>query len=192
VKFEEFSNFLRTLKDTVRTLEFRVLDEKGEGAISSSQFVESLLSYSRIKEAEKVYSRLEKLLSKTSHQLPLFTETQFVEWFRVLDSVEELTQAIELFVTSGKPFTPKTFKKAAKIVSGLELDLSQVSLVFSLFDETGTGKLSYSQLTKIISARNRRGLTSFYSSPSSFSSLYFLYSCSLDCFSHEILDRSSR
>ena len=188
IGFKEFSNFLIKLKESVYELEFNVLDENGDGAISSDQFARSMLSYSNIKDVDKYLSRIEGM-GKTG-----FTKKQFLEWYKVFECIEEINTAINLFVTSGQPYTPKKFKKTAKIISGYDLDVDQIKIVFALFDKDGDGRISNEEFSKIISKRNKRGLqsSSISENKKSSSSFFDLFSCSVNCFKDEILDRSSR
>jgi len=50
IDFNDFSNFLTKLRESVQELEFNVLDDNRDGAISSTQFAKSLLSYSNVKD----------------------------------------------------------------------------------------------------------------------------------------------
>eukprot|EP01091_Cochliopodium_minus_P017758 TRINITY_DN7024_c0_g1_i1.p1 TRINITY_DN7024_c0_g1~~TRINITY_DN7024_c0_g1_i1.p1 ORF type:complete len:407 (+),score=117.54 TRINITY_DN7024_c0_g1_i1:336-1556(+) len=186
IGFNDFSNFLTRLRESVQELEFNILDENRDGAISSKQFARSLLSYSNVSDINTYLSRIDDM-EKTG-----FTKKQYLDWYRVLDHIEEINSAIQLFVTSGKPYTADKFKKTAKIVSGIDLELEQINLVFALFDENRDGLLSNEEFSKIVSNRNRRGLQTSYTSGKQHVTYFDLFACSFDCLKSEVFDRSSR
>jgi len=167
-----FKEFMKNLKAAILKVEFDRLDFERQGSISASAFATSIVGFGDIRRI-KVYSpRVEELAASTIR----ISFEQFCAFQKVIASLDDIDEIIRLFLTSGDAFTRYDLKRAAKTVSGVDLEDAPLDVIFHLFDSNRDGKLDYDEFVGVMKGRNTMGLTK----PRDTGFIRF-FECSKDC-----------
>eukprot|EP00026_Physarum_polycephalum_P007909 Phypoly_transcript_07980.p1 GENE.Phypoly_transcript_07980~~Phypoly_transcript_07980.p1 ORF type:complete len:361 (-),score=39.55 Phypoly_transcript_07980:378-1460(-) len=116
---EKFSGFLQQLKSDVLRLEFNLYDPQELGYISQRDFGMLLVSYAHSKNLPGYINRAASL---ETTPLKLFTFEQFQSFNKLLEHIDEVETAMQLYQLNGRPFKKQDLSHLSKIVCGTNLN----------------------------------------------------------------------
>ena len=87
-----------------------------------------------------------------------FNFQEVLDFFRVLRDIDSLKQAVSLYDQAGTSISERVFRRAAKAVTGSDLNPRLVHAVFVCFDADGDHMLDHDEFIKVMATAANRGL----------------------------------
>jgi len=142
--FATFARFVSDLKQDVSKLEYEWHAGKN-GAVTLQGFAEILCSYAKESRTAEYLQRASAVTSQAI--LPL---EQWHGFSELLDSVDELEDALGIYCAGNSGVNKSTFQRATKVITGRPFDPAMVDVIFTVFDTDGDGTLSYQEFTHVL------------------------------------------
>jgi len=153
---DKFSGFLQQLKSDVLKLEFNLYDPQELGYISQRDFGMLLVSYARSK---NLPAYLQRASSLETTPLKLFTFEQFQNFNKLLEHIDEVETAMQLYQLNGRPFKKQDLSHLSKIVCGTNLNQQVIDTLMTIFDSNNDGTLDLDEFVSALKRRKARGLS---------------------------------
>lgn len=174
---EQFQSFLDDLHGAVREVYFENLDRDRDGFIGAREFALSLVNFASVKDLPRFGERVARLPASLDVRVSL---REFADWKTVLESVDEIDEAMTFVAGRGEEFSVQQLKRVARAVTGIELKDEHLAVVLAVFDADGNGKLSSAEFWDVL----RKAATMGLSKPRDFGLVRFA-SCCKDCVTKE-------
>eukprot|EP00123_Amoebidium_parasiticum_P019966 comp39486_c0_seq1/m.47383 comp39486_c0_seq1/g.47383 ORF comp39486_c0_seq1/g.47383 comp39486_c0_seq1/m.47383 type:complete len:472 (-) comp39486_c0_seq1:3-1418(-) len=150
IDLQRYTKFVKQLKKEIRRLEYQGLAGGVEGRLSEKHFVTWVTRNASGKVKERMMEKIE--------ELPEDEYVAWTDWYKfheLLDSLDEVADALALYSTVGSCVDRATFGRAFRAVSGEELSPQMVDLAFKMFDFNGDGCISHREFTKVMKLHQR-------------------------------------
>jgi Ca2+-binding EF-hand superfamily protein len=175
---EQFRSFLNDLHNSVREVYFSSLDSDRDGFIDARAFALSLVNFASVKDLPRLVQRVQNLpgvLEGVKVSLK-----QFLDWKTILEQIDEVDNALSLFVAGrGNDCTTAQLKRAIQSVTGIVASDEQLAVILAVFDEDGNGMLSRAEFGDVLRKAAAFGL----SKPRDLGLVRFV-TCCKDCVSN--------
>lgn len=158
LEFSDFQKFSNDLQREVLEIEFNEFS-KGMNKISSIEFAEILLRYTKFSQ-EKKNDILERLNKDEDSFIRGISFDKFYQFSMFMNNLDDFSLALKFHTQANRSISTNEFQRAVKISSGFTLDEQIVQVIFKVFDENSDGQLSYKEFIAVLKGRLRRGLTS--------------------------------
>jgi len=153
LKFEEFKSFLDRFHREVVFLEFNYFDKEKKGTLNTHDFGQLLIAHAK----DSAVSQLRKRLRTLKNEENLVKVDDFLSFYRVLQHLDNMQRAVELFSQSSD-FTKENFKASAFAAAGIDLPNRLVDVVFEVFDVNDNGRLSRDEFFDVMKKLSTKGL----------------------------------
>lgn len=151
-----FNRFSNDLQKEILEIEFNEFS-KGMNKISSIEFAEILLRYTKFSKEKK-----DKIIRRLNQNEDSFIRgisfEKFYEFSLFMNNLEDFQLALKFHTIANRSISTNEFQRAVKISSGFVLDEQIVKVIYNVFDENGDGELSYKEFIAVLKGRLRRGL----------------------------------
>lgn len=158
LEFGDFQKFSNDLQREILEIEFNEFS-KGMNKISSIEFAEILLRYTKFSHEKKV-NIIKRLTQDEEAFYRGISFEKFYEFSMFMNNLDDFSLALKFHTLANRAISTNEFQRAVKISSGFTLDEQIVKVIFNTFDENNDGQLSYKEFIAILRGRLRRGLKS--------------------------------
>uniref|UniRef100_A0A0N5BW72 EF-hand domain-containing protein n=1 Tax=Strongyloides papillosus TaxID=174720 RepID=A0A0N5BW72_STREA len=153
--FSDFQKFFEQLQRELTEIEFNEFS-RGKNEISPVDFARLVLRYSILNKGS-YEDYLKRIQSKTCPGDPGITLSEFEQFSKFLNHLEDFTKAVKLYTSAQIPVSEEEFIRAVKVTTNLELSKKLVHILFLIFDENGDGHLTYTEFIAVMNDRLNRG-----------------------------------
>lgn len=158
LEFNDFIKFSDDLQREVLEIEFNEFS-KGMNKISSIEFAEILLRYTKFSR-EKKFAIIKRLNQDPDSHQNVISFEKFHEFSMFMNNLDDFSLALKFHTQANRSISTNEFQRAVRISSGFTLDEHIVKVIFNVFDENSDGQLSYKEFISVLRSRLRRGLKS--------------------------------
>nr|XP_060626925.1 calcium uptake protein 2, mitochondrial [Anolis sagrei ordinatus] len=149
----EFHRFMQNLQTEVQEMEF-IQFAKGLTCMRKEDFVEWLLYFTE-EENNEIYWQNVKERIQAGESISM---EEFKTFCQFTNRLEDFSIALKMFTVASRPVKQAEFKRAVKVVTGLELSENILDTIFKIFDLDGDNCLSHTEFLGVLKNRMHRGL----------------------------------
>ncbi|KAH0625113.1 hypothetical protein JD844_033241 [Phrynosoma platyrhinos] len=153
LQYSEFHRFMQNLQTEVQEMEF-IQFSKGLPCMRKEDFVEWLLYFTE-EENNEVYWQNVKDKIQGGESISM---EEFKTFCQFTNRLEDFSIALKMFTVASRPVKQAEFKRAVKVVTGLELSENILDTIFKIFDLDGDHCLSHAEFLGVLKNRMHRGL----------------------------------
>ncbi|XP_042315243.1 calcium uptake protein 2, mitochondrial isoform X2 [Sceloporus undulatus] len=153
LQYCEFHRFMQNLQTEVQEMEF-IQFSKGLVCMRKEDFVEWLLYFTE-EENNEVYWQNVKERIQGGESISM---EEFKTFCQFTNRLEDFSIALKMFTVASRPVKQAEFKRAVKVVTGLELSENILDTIFKIFDLDGDHCLSHAEFLGVLKNRMHRGL----------------------------------
>jgi len=155
--YEAFADFLSSLKAGVLRLEFDRYADDATGTMNARNFAMAVVSYAYPADVAKYLASIDEIRHSSQFQGAI-TFQDFEKFNKALDYLEDIALSIRLYSKDGS-VDQESFKRATRVIAGVELTKLQLDVIFHVFDRDGDGKLNQEEVLSVLQQRADRGLS---------------------------------
>ncbi|KAH9600015.1 EF-hand domain [Trypanosoma melophagium] len=145
--YKEIAETIDNLNEEVWKAEFRQFDTDRNDKITAEQFGQLIAN-------QMIGSHLPFYIVENIRKMRGSGETMtldlWISFHRVMQHADAITEAVELFSSSGLPLRKNDFNRAVKAVGLPPLENVELDLVMALFDRNGDGVLQFDEFLSVM------------------------------------------
>lgn len=155
--YNEIAETINALNEEVWKTEFRQVDTERCGRITAEQF--GRLIANQVIGSHVPFHMVDNI-RKLRGSGNTITLDLWIGFHRVMQHADAITEAVELFGSSGLPLLKRDFNRAVKAAGLLPFPEVELDIIMALFDRNGDGVLEFDELVSVM----RQKLNYHYSS----------------------------